>query len=85
MIGKSIGDRIRISLEEDQEPLKVEIPPDLMDALNRDAPAHAAFLEQSYSHQKEYVQWIEEAKGPQTRQKRIARTLEMLKHGRKKK
>lgn len=78
-IGKCIGDTVRISLEEDRGPREVAIPPDLMEALSNDAPAHAAFLVQSYSHQKEYVQWIEEAKHPQTRQNRITRTLEMLK------
>ncbi len=35
----------------------------------------------SYPHQKEYVDWISEAKRPETRERRIARTVEMLLDG----
>ncbi|MBL7164109.1 MAG: YdeI/OmpD-associated family protein [Anaerolineales bacterium] len=35
------------------------------------------------THQKEYITWIEEAKRADTRQRRIAKTIEMLKEGKK--
>jgi len=45
--------------------------------------AKTFFDKLAYSHQKEYVHWIEEAKRPETRAARIAKTLDMLKKGRK--
>ncbi len=40
--------------------------------------AKAAFGKLSYTHQREYVRWIEEAKRPDTQQRRIAGTIERL-------
>jgi len=80
-IGKSIGDEITVVLEEDTEPRQVVIPQDLMNALEDDPVANTNFNRLSYSHQKEYVQWIEEAKREQTRQKRIEEAIKMLNLG----
>ena len=35
------------------------------------------------SHRREYVEWITEAKRPETRDKRIAQAIEMLTQGKK--
>jgi uncharacterized protein YdeI (YjbR/CyaY-like superfamily) len=40
--------------------------------------ALAFFMRLSYTHQKEYVRWIEEARRAQTRQSRVAQTVEKL-------
>ncbi len=77
-IGKSFGDEIEIEVEEDTEPRQVEIPQDLKDALQDHPQALAFFLQLSYTHQKEYVRWIEEARRVQTRQSRVAQTVEKL-------
>lgn len=77
-IGKSFGDEIEIEVEEDTEPRQVEIPQDLKDALQDHPQALAFFLRLSYTHQKEYVRWIEEARRVQTRQSRVAQTVEKL-------
>ena len=77
-IGKDIGAKVRVTLEQDTEDRVVEIPDDLQKALSRDAVARTAFERMSYTHRKEYVQAVEEAKKPETRQRRIAKTLEML-------
>lgn len=82
-IGKSIGDTIEIILEEDTEPRKVDIPSDLQGALDQEPVAQAAFAGLAYSHQKEYVQWVEGAKREQTRQKRIEETIRLLIEGSK--
>lgn len=82
-IGKSFGDEIEIELEEDIEPRQVEVPQDLMDVMESDPEALEFFKQLSYTHQKEYVQWIEEAKQDQTRQSRILRTVELLKQGKR--
>jgi hypothetical protein len=82
-IGKTFGDEVEVTLEEDVAPRVVEIPPDLEQALEGDPAAAACFAGLAYSHQREYVRYIEEAKRAETRQKRILKTIEMLKQGRR--
>jgi hypothetical protein len=77
-IGKEVGDEVAVSLEEDTEERKVVVPADLTAALRREKDARTFFETLSYTHQKEYVQWIEEAKKEETRKARVARTVEML-------
>ena len=75
------SDEVTISVEPDTEPRLIEIPPDLARELKKDKEAKAFFDKLSYTHQKEYVTWINEAKKQETRQNRILKTLEMLKKG----
>jgi hypothetical protein len=77
-IGKDVGDMVSISLQEDTAERKVVVPTDLTSALRRSKPARAFFDTLSFTHQREYVQWIEEAKKDDTRRTRVARTIEML-------
>lgn len=60
------------------------VPADLTKALSKNKTAKAAFDKFSYSHKKEYVHWIEEAKTDATRNKRLATTVEWLSEGRSK-
>jgi hypothetical protein len=80
-VGKGFGDNVTVELEEDFEPRQVEVPADLQLALETDPTAQASFNRLSYSHQKEYVRWIMEAKREQTRQRRIQQAIEMLQQG----
>ncbi len=57
------------------------VPPDFNAALNKNKKARAAFDNFSYSHRREYLQWITEAKRPETRAKRIETTLQWLAKG----
>jgi hypothetical protein len=82
-IGKTFGDEIQVSVELDTEERVIEIPKDLMKELKKDKDAKAFFDKLSYTHQKEYVNWINEAKKPETRQNRVVKTIEMLKKGKK--
>ncbi len=82
-IGKTFGDEITITVEPDTEPRVLEVPDDLVKALQKEEEARAFFYKLSYTHQKEYVTWINEAKKEETRQNRIARTVEMLKQGKR--
>jgi len=82
-IGKSFGDEVSVEFEEDLEPRKVDVPPDLQQALDGEPEAYAYFDHLSYSHQKEYIRWITDAKRDQTRQKRIQQTIDMFKQGKK--
>jgi len=80
-IGKDVGDRVKVVLERDTEPRTVTAPPDLETALKRVPAARRAFDGLSYTHRKEYVRWIEEAKKPPTRERRVQQTLERLVEG----
>jgi uncharacterized protein YdeI (YjbR/CyaY-like superfamily) len=57
------------------------VPDYFQAALRKKKKALAAFEKFSYSHKKEYVEWIVEAKREETRQKRIATALEWLAGG----
>jgi hypothetical protein len=82
-VGKTFGDEIKVTVEPDIEPRVVEVPADLEKDLNKDKEAKTIFDKLSYTHQKEYVTWITEAKKEETRQNRITKTIEMLKKGKK--
>ena len=60
---------------------KIEVPKDLRAALKQNPKARATFEAFSPSHQREYIEWITEAKRPETRERRIATTLEWLTEG----
>ncbi len=60
-------------------PRALTVPTDLAEALDRDAEAKRIFDGLSYSHRREYVVWIEQAKRAETRAGRVAKTLAMLK------
>jgi bifunctional DNA-binding transcriptional regulator/antitoxin component of YhaV-PrlF toxin-antitoxin module len=82
-IGKNFGDEIEVMVEEDTERREVLIPPDLGKAFESNPEAEQFFQQLSYTHQKEYVQWIEEARRDQTRLDRITQTVQLLKQGKK--
>ena len=50
---------------------------------NKNARARAAFEPLAFTHKREYVTWIVEAKKPETRAARLAKTVEMLAKGKK--
>jgi Bacteriocin-protection, YdeI or OmpD-Associated/Domain of unknown function (DUF1905) len=76
--GVASGDEVDLELELDTKPREVEVPPALAAALAADAEALAAFQKLAYTHRKEYARWVEEAKKDETRDRRVAKTLEQL-------
>lgn len=80
-VGKSFGNQVKVTVEADVEPRVLEIPKDLMKELKKDREAKAFFERLSYTHKREYVMWLTEAKKDETRQRRIAKTIERLKKG----
>jgi hypothetical protein len=82
-IGKGFGDEVVVVVEEDIQPRVVEVPEDFQDALDHTPAAKAAFGKMSYTHQREYVRAILEAKRETTRHGRIAKSIEILKKGKK--
>src|SRR4030095_9841853 len=69
--GTPIGGRIRGRIEPDVEPREIEVPEDLARALGKDGAAGQAFERLSYTHRKEYVQWVVGAKNTEPRQRRV--------------
>lgn len=78
--GKSFGDEVEVTLEEDTAPRVVEVPEDFRTALEQEPAALSAFQEMSYTHQREYVRAILAAKRPETRQNQVRKSIEMLKN-----
>ena len=82
-IGKTFGDEVKITVESDTEPRLIEIPAELKKAFKAEEEAKTFFDKLSYTHQREYVMWINEAKREETRQNRIVKAIGMLKKGQK--
>ncbi len=78
-ISKTFGDEVTVEMEEDLELRQVDLPQDFLAALQANPAEYDFYKQLSYSHQREYVLWINEAKRDQTRQERIRRSIEMLK------
>jgi Domain of unknown function (DUF1905)/Bacteriocin-protection, YdeI or OmpD-Associated len=77
-IGKGPGDLVQVVLQKDDAPRVVQLPDDLTALLNKNPQADHFFRKLSYTHKKEYVEWINSAKKQETRQKRLEKTIAML-------
>lgn len=82
-IGKTFGDEIKVTVEADTEARVIEIPKDLLKEFKKEKDARGFFDKLAFTHQKEYVKWIEEAKRDETRRARVLKTIEMLKQGKR--
>ena len=69
------GDLVKVEMEPDTEPRVIEPPADLREALNANPAAEAVWEKLSYTHKKEFVLAIEESKKPETRIRRIQKTI----------
>jgi hypothetical protein len=76
--GVGVGDTITIELGLDTAPRTVEPPPDLARVLARDKKAAAAWEALSFTNKKEIARSLEEAKKPETRERRLAAALKSL-------
>jgi hypothetical protein len=76
--GVRIGDRVEVTLTADETPRIVKPPADLARALKANPAASARWNKLSYTHQREYVEAIEDAKQPETRARRVVKTIEQL-------
>ena len=76
--GVKRGDTVTVELELDTAPRTVEPSPDLARHLARDKNSAAAWDRMSFTNKKEIVRSLEEAKEPETRERRLAAALEKL-------
>ena len=77
------GDEVDVQIEADNNPRDVAVPADLADALTRNQQARDFFDTLAYTHRKEWVRWIEDAKKPETRATRLTATLDALRSGKR--
>jgi len=75
------GDEVDVVLELDAEPRVVEVPPDLAAALAAEPAAQAFFDKLSYSNKRRHVEPIADAKTPETRARRIEKSVAGFKAG----
>ena len=67
-----------LDVELDTAPRVIETPDDLQAALADEPALLAKWQKLSYSHQREHVEAITSAKAPETRARRVAKAVEML-------
>ena len=79
--GVEPGVPVSITVENDTEPRVVEPPEELVAAFRTHKVAKATWSKLSYSHQREYAEWITSAKKPETREARVAKAIERLDAG----
>jgi bifunctional DNA-binding transcriptional regulator/antitoxin component of YhaV-PrlF toxin-antitoxin module len=80
--GVAAGDEVEVEIELDTAPREGPEPPDFAEALDADLAARRFFDSLSYSNKQRVVLPIEEAKTPETRQRRIAKAVSNLHEGR---
>jgi hypothetical protein len=79
--GVAAGDEVAVVVTLDDQPRDVEVPEDLADALASVPEAKARFDKLAFTHRKEYVRWVTEAKRDDTRRRRVAQAVEMISAG----
>jgi hypothetical protein len=81
--GVEPGRPVEVTVANDDAPRRVEAPAELAAAFETHPTARATWESLSYSHQREYADWIEGAKKAETRQSRVAKAVERLDAGAK--
>jgi hypothetical protein len=81
LAGVAGGEMIEVTLELDTAPRVMEVPPDLQQALDKDKAAKAYFATLSYSNQRRHIDPINDAKTPETRARRIEKSVALFHDG----
>ena len=77
------GETVPVVLERDTEERTVEPPADFARTLRSNKEARATWDKLSYTHRREHVEHIEDAKKPETRQRRVEKSIALLAAGKK--
>ena len=81
--GVKAGDTVKVIMERDDAPRPVPPPPQLKKELARSKTAQASWENLSFTHKKEMARSIVEVKQEETRARRLAKVMDVLKNGRK--
>lgn len=76
--GVETGDVVEITLTLDTAPRDIELPREFGQMLHADADARAAFAAMPASHRRAYLEFIEKARRPETRARRMQQALRMM-------
>jgi Bacteriocin-protection, YdeI or OmpD-Associated/Domain of unknown function (DUF1905) len=79
--GVAGGDEVDVDLELDTQPREVTVPPELAAALDREPEARRFFDGLSYSNRQWHALQVSGAKTDETRERRLTKSIEMLKQG----
>ena len=77
-IGKDVGDTVAVTVTRDSEVRTVEIPPELADVLQGAPTAAERFEGLSYTHRREFAEWVGGGKKQETRDRRAAKAVLMI-------
>jgi hypothetical protein len=81
LAGVTGAEMIEVTLELDTAPRFMEVPADLQKALDKDKAAKAYFATLSYSNQRRHIEPINDAKSPETRARRIEKSVALFHEG----
>jgi hypothetical protein len=81
--GVVAGEEVDVDIELDTGPREAAVPADLDAALAHDDRARQFFDALAFTHRKEWVRWIEDAKRAETRTARVATTVAALHDGKR--
>jgi len=79
--GVTAGDTVTVTIALDVQPREVAVPADLAAALSCDSEAQSAFGAMAFTHRKEFARWVAEAKRDDTRARRVAHAVDMIRAG----
>ncbi len=79
-LGKQLGDTVRVQVWRDDGQRTVDIPSDLAKLMTKH-DVRDFFDSLSFTHRKEYCRWITDAKKPETRSARLAKSIDMMRRG----
>lgn len=80
--GVAAGDVVEVEVELDTAPRELEVPQPLAEALARDSQARAFWETLSYSNRQWHVLQVTSAKTDATRERRVEKSIGMLRDGR---
>ena len=83
LTGVAAGDEVAVEIELDDEPREVALPSDFAAALDSHPEARRFFDTLTHSQRRAFVDPVEGAKKPETRERRIERAVTALREGRK--
>ena len=78
-LGKVEGDVVHVTVQLDKAPRVIIWASDIRAALKSEPEAEKKLLSMAFTHQREYHLWIEEAKQPETRARRVLKMIDELK------
>ena len=81
--GVKAGDTVSVVMERDDNERVVEVPALLEKALSKSKAAQASWDKRSFTHQKEMARAITDAKKEETRARRLAMIVDILKNDKK--